>query len=100
MVVNSPRAAFSPRTSSIHGPISVIDASVRFNLAYRPGSVARHPAILMLGSVPTNQVPDWSTNLVNEGYMLVAFSAAHLPDPDPARRPQWLCFDQRFAHSY
>src|SRR5262249_22101550 len=22
------------------------------------------------------------------------------PDPDPARRPQWLFFDQRFAHSY
>src|ERR1035438_8388507 len=31
MVVNNPRAAFSLRTSSIHGPISAIDASVRFN---------------------------------------------------------------------
>ena len=76
------------------------DAPITLNLAYRPGIVPRHPVILMLGSLPTNQVPDWSTNLVNEGYMLAAFSAAHPPDPDPARRPQWLYFDQRFAHSY
>jgi dienelactone hydrolase len=76
------------------------DAPITLDLAYRPGSVARHPAILMLGSVPANELPVWSTNLVNEGYMLVAFSAAHPPDPDPARRPQWLYFDQRFAHSY
>lgn len=54
----------------------------------------------MLGSLPTNAVPDWSTNLVKEGYMLAAFAAAHPPDPDPARRPRWLFFDQRFAHSY
>ncbi len=32
--------------------------------------------------------------------MLCAFSVAHPPDPDPARRPQWLVFDERFAHSY
>lgn len=32
--------------------------------------------------------------------MLCAFSVAHLPDADPARRPQWLVFDERFAHSY
>ena len=76
------------------------DAPITLNLAYHPGSVARHPVILMLGSLPTNQVPDWSTNLVREGCMLVAFSAAHPPDPDPARRAQWLYFDQRFAHSY
>ena len=25
---------------------------------------------------------------------------AYPPDPDPARRPQWLHFDERFAHSY
>jgi dienelactone hydrolase len=76
------------------------DAPITLNLAYRPGIIPRHPAILMLGSLPTNQVPEWSANLVNEGYMLVAFSAAHPSDPDPARRPQWLYFDQRFAHSY
>ena len=35
-----------------------------------------------------------------EGYMLVAFSVAYPPDPDPARRAQWLFFDQRFAHGY
>lgn len=76
------------------------DAPITLNVACRPGSVPRHPAILMLGSLPTNAVPDWSTNLVREGYMLVAFSAAHPPDSDPARRAQWLYFDQRFAHSY
>src|ERR1035441_586608 len=43
------------------------NAPITLNLAYRPGVVPRHPAILMLGSLPTNQVPDWSTNLVNEG---------------------------------
>ncbi len=32
--------------------------------------------------------------------MLCAFSVAHPPDPDPAKRPQWLVFDERFAHSY
>jgi len=73
---------------------------ITLNLAYAQGKIARHPVILMLGSLPTNAVPDWSTNLVKEGYMLAAFTAAHPPDPDPARRPQWLYFDQRFAHSY
>jgi dienelactone hydrolase len=54
----------------------------------------------MLGSINSNQLPNWSTNLVSEGYMLAAFTAAHAPDPDPDRRPVWLYFDQRFAHSY
>src|ERR1035437_1015498 len=93
----------APRTPGCQHESLVLpngDAPITINLAYRPGVVPLHPAILMLGSLPTNQVPDWSTNLVNEGYMLVAFSAAHPPDPDPARRPQWLYFDQRFAHSY
>ena len=76
------------------------DAPITLQLAYRPEAVSHHPVILMLGSLPTNGVPEWSTNLVREGYMLAAFSAAHPPDPDPARRPQWLYFDQRFAHSY
>ena len=74
--------------------------TARLDLAYRPGSVKLHPAILMLGSLKSNQPPDWSTNLVNEGYMLVAFTVDHPPDPDPAKRPQWLYFDERFAHSY
>ncbi|HOX56284.1 MAG TPA: cellulase family glycosylhydrolase [Candidatus Paceibacterota bacterium] len=76
------------------------DAPITINIACRPGALRRHPVILMLGSLPTNAVPDWSTNLVMEGYMLAAFAAAHPPDPDPARRAQWLHFDQRFAHSY
>jgi dienelactone hydrolase len=76
------------------------DAPITLNLAWQPGTAPHHPVILMLGSLKTNQLPEWSTNLVNEGFMLAAFTAAHPPDPDPARRPQWLYFDQRFAHSY
>ena len=68
-------------------------------MAYKPETVERHPVILMLGSLD-GKLPDWSTDLVNEGYMLAAFTVAHPPDPDPERRPQWLYFDERFAHSY
>src|SRR5690349_21154382 len=60
----------------------------------------RHPVILMLGALDSNAPPFWSTNLLQEGWMLCAFSVAYPPDPDPARRPQWLVFDERFAHSY
>lgn len=70
------------------------------HLAYRKGVVKRHPVILMLGSLDPKQLPEWSTGLVDKGYMLVAFTVEHPSDPDPARRPQWLYFDQRFAHSY
>jgi dienelactone hydrolase len=76
------------------------NAPITLNLAYRPNTAFRHPVILMLGSIPDGKPPAWSTNLVAEGYMLAAFTAAYPPDPDPARRPQWLFFDQRFAHSY
>jgi hypothetical protein len=75
-------------------------APVTLNLAYRPETNFPHPVILMLGSLQSNQLPAWSTNLVAEGYMLAAYTAAYPPDPDPGRRPQWLFFDQRFAHSY
>ena len=76
------------------------DAPVTLHLAYRPAAVARYPIILMLGALEANRLPDWSTNLVAEGYMLAAFTAAHPPNPDPKRRPVWLHFDERFAHSY
>lgn len=69
-------------------------------LAYRTDTVEKHPVILMLGSLDPKALPDWSTGLVDEGYMLAAFSVAHSPDPDPERRPVWLHFDERFAHSY
>ncbi|MBI3414961.1 MAG: prolyl oligopeptidase family serine peptidase, partial [Verrucomicrobia bacterium] len=75
-------------------------APTTLKLAYCPGVVSRHSVILMLGSLESARLPAWSTNLVNEGFMLAAFSVAYPPDPDPARRPQWLFFDQRFAHSY
>lgn len=70
------------------------------NLAYREGIVKSHPVILMLGSIEQGKLPDWSTGLVDEGYMLAAFSVAHPPDPDEKRRPVWLYFDARFANSY
>jgi len=73
---------------------------VSLQLAYTPGRVLKHPVILLLGSLQTNELPEWSTNLVREGYLLAAFSVAHPPDPDPKRRAQWLYFDERFAHSY
>ncbi|MBP6964495.1 MAG: prolyl oligopeptidase family serine peptidase [Armatimonadetes bacterium] len=69
-------------------------------LAYKTDTVKQHPVILMLGSLDPKALPDWSTGLVDEGYMLAAFSVAHPPDPDPARRAQWLVFDERFAHGY
>ncbi len=91
-----------------------VDASLRYetvtldkggdpatiHVAYRDSSLKRRPAILMLGSLKPNELPPWSVGLVGEGYMLVAFSVAHPPASGPVRRPQWLFFDQRFAHSY
>ncbi len=68
--------------------------------AWAPGTFDRHPVILLLGSLGSGALPDWSTNLVRRGWMLVAFTVSHPPDPNPARRPQWLVFDERFAHSY
>lgn len=91
-------AAAQPRFESVTlgegGPTATL------NLVWAPGAAARHPVILMLGALDSNAPPAWSTNLVQEGWMLCAFSVAHPPDPDPARRPQWLVFDERFAHSY
>lgn len=69
-------------------------------LAYRTKTVAKHPVILMLGGLEKDKLPDWSTDLVDEGYMLAAFTVAYPPDSDPNRRPVWLYFDQRFAHGY
>lgn len=69
-------------------------------LAHKTDTVEKHPVILMLGSIDPKALPDWSTGLVDEGYMLAAFSVEHPPNPDPERRPQWLVFDERFAHSY
>jgi dienelactone hydrolase len=62
--------------------------------------IERHPVILMLGSIDPKEPPFWSVDLLKEGYMLVAFSVAYPPDPDPERRPIWLYFDERFAHMY
>src|SRR6185295_563294 len=76
------------------------DAPITLHLAFDTNAALRHPVILMLGSLETNRVPAWSTNLVREGFMLAAFTAMHPPDPDPQRRPVWLYFDERFAHSY
>src|SRR4051794_32574009 len=73
---------------------------ITIELAYRSDIAAKHPVILMLGSVTSNDIPYWSTNLLNEGYMLAAFTADYPTNRDATRRAQWLYFDQRFAHSY
>ena len=49
------------------------------NVLWCPGAVARHPVILMLGAIDSNAAPAWSTNLLQEGWMLCAFSVAHPP---------------------
>ncbi len=79
------------------------NAPITLELAYHPGTTPKYSAILMIGTLRPKEkweLPTWSTNLINEGFMLAAFRAEHAPDPDPARRPQWLYFDERFAHSY
>jgi len=73
---------------------------IQLQLAYRKGSVKRHPVILMLGGLRPNEAPFWSTNLLNEGYLLATFTPQYPPDPNPRKQPQWLFFDQRLAHSY
>ena len=69
-------------------------------LAYKAETVKLHPVILMLGKIEEGKLPEWSAGLVEDGYMLAAFAVDYPPDPDPAKRPQWLVFDQRFGHSY
>jgi hypothetical protein len=76
------------------GPVATVD------LAYKPGLVERYAAILMMGALKEHELPEWSEHLLSSGFMLVAFRVAHAPDPDPNRRPEWLHFDQRFAHGY
>ncbi len=93
----------TPSTVDVaHETVTLLDGppAARVDLAYRRGVVDRHPVILMLGGLKDGELPAWSRDLVGEGYMLAAFSVAHPSDPDPARRPQWLFFDQRFAHGY
>ena len=93
-------------TSIAHAEVKFETATLKeggpeatIQLAYAPNVVERRPVILMLGGLD-GKVPDWATDLVNEGYMLAAFAVAYPPDPDPERRPQWLYFDERFANSY
>ena len=60
----------------------------------------RAPVILLLGSLSADSPPAWAQELLEAGFVLAAFSVDHPPDPDPERRPVWLHFDERFAHSY
>ena len=70
------------------------------DIAHLPGVVEKSPVILMPGAIDASALPEWSTGLLGDGYMLCAFRVEREPDPDPDRRPQWLFFDQRFAHQY
>lgn len=69
-------------------------------LLWAPSELRQRPVILMLGALKADEPPFWAVDLLREGYLLAAFTVAHPPDPNPARRPQWLVFDQRFAHGY
>ncbi|MBN1489208.1 MAG: prolyl oligopeptidase family serine peptidase [Phycisphaerae bacterium] len=85
---------FETVTLAEGGPTATLE------IAFRPSPLQRRPVILMMGSLEPRQLPPWSEGLLAEGFMLAAFRVAHEPDADPAKRPQWLFFDQRFAHSY
>ena len=77
-----------------------LDPPATLHLLSKPSQLQQRPAILMLGALKPEEPPPWSVGLLEEGYLLAAFMVAHPPDPDPARRPKWLYFDQRFAHAY
>lgn len=47
--------------------------AAKVGLQWCPGTAERHPVILMLGALDSNAPPAWSTNLVQEGWMLCAF---------------------------
>ena len=76
------------------GPLATVD------LIFKSGVVKQYAAILMTGALKEDEPPEWGKDLLDDGFMLVAFTVAHPPDPDPKRRPEWLFFDQRFAHGY
>ncbi|MBX3439187.1 MAG: hypothetical protein KF861_16980, partial [Planctomycetaceae bacterium] len=80
--------------------LDVEQPTATITLLSGPSDLKLRPVILMLGELKAEEPPFWAVDLVREGYLLCAFSVAHPPDPDPARRPQWLVFDQRFAHGY
>ncbi|MBN1902849.1 prolyl oligopeptidase family serine peptidase [Candidatus Sumerlaeota bacterium] len=75
------------------------NTTTTIHLLYKP-ILEKHPVILMLGSIDPKEPPFWSIDLLKEGYMLSAFTVAYPPDPDPARRLEFLYFDERFAHMY
>jgi dienelactone hydrolase len=103
LLLPSVLSATIPTASTLrYEPVSLKDKGpeATIHVLCRAAGPTRRPAIVMLGSLTSDHPPDWSMGLLDEGYMLVAFSVAHPPDPDPARRPQWLVFDERFAHSY
>lgn len=89
-----PAVRFESVTLADEGPPATL------HLMSCEAQLKQRPVILMLGSLNPEEPPFWSGDLLREGYMLVAFKVDHPLDPDPRRRPQWLVFDQRFAHSY
>lgn len=101
MALAEPEAKSMPSSEIRYETVTLKEApEATISLAYKTGVIEKHPVILMLGSIEKDKLPDWSTGLVDEGYMLVAFSVAHPKDPNPKRHPIWLYFDARFAHSY
>lgn len=90
----SPATRFESLTLDEQEPAAHVD------LLYRDSSIEKRPVILMLGSLKQEEPPYWASGLLDDGYILAAFRVDYPPDPDPAKRPVFLFFDQRFAHSY
>jgi hypothetical protein len=95
------RAEMALRTEDVVLAPDATDGEPRITLRFITD--ARHdglrrPVILVLGA--PEEPPFWSRGLLADGYALVGISVAREPDPDPARRPVFLHFDERFAHSY
>lgn len=72
---------------------------LKLEILARPGMLKKHPVVLMLGKLG-GKAPEWGVGLLREGYMFAAFTPERPPDPNPERRPVFLHFDERFAHSY
>lgn len=91
---SSPAIEFQSITLKDEGPRATLQ------LMFCKSPLKQRPAILMLGELKPDAPPPWSVGLLRDGYALVTSQVAHPPDPDPKRRPEWLVFDQRFAHGY
>ena len=83
---NPPSWKFDSVTLTNGGPPATVQR------AWIPGRLTRHPVILLLGSLRTNELPEWSTNLVIWQSLVTntvaADGAVRFTDPNVANRPR------------